>query len=167
MVTQQPTSGDDWASLRFMIGKWVGEGGEEGGGGPGMGSGYFTLREDLQGKVLVRKNRADYPATQDSPAYSHEDLMVIYRDITSPAGHQLRAIYFDSEGHIINYSVEARHSEMGESVQFLSDVTPSSPSFRLTYTQIGTDTLALTFEIAPPGTPDTFSTYIEARVRRE
>jgi hypothetical protein len=121
----------------------------------------------LQGKILVRENYANYPATQDSPAYSHEDLMIVYRDITNPAGHQLRAIYFDSEGHIINYSVEARRSETGDSVQFLSDVSPSSPSFRLTYTQVSTDTLSLIFEIAPPGTPDAFSTYIEASVQRE
>ena len=71
---------------------------------------------DLQEKVLVRRNRAEYPAAQGRPAVLHEDLMVIYlADQSGPT----RAIYFDSEGHVINYA--ASISEDGRTLTFLSD----------------------------------------------
>jgi len=46
-------------------------------------------------------------------------------------------------------------------------VLPSSPRYRLTYVKTGSDTLTLRFEIAPPGKPDSFSTYIEAKAKRK
>jgi len=88
--------------------------------------------------------------------------MIIYRD--SPA-KELRAIYFDNEGHVIHYTVTVL--EGGMTMQFLSAVSPSSPGYRLTYNLTSRNTLTLTFEIAPPGMPPTFSTYIEARAQRE
>ncbi|MBI2679988.1 MAG: hypothetical protein HYX25_03150 [Candidatus Solibacter usitatus] len=56
-------------------------------------------------------------------------------------------IYFDNEGHVINYAVESSDS----TVQFRSEATASSPGFRLTYKKASAYTLALKFEIAPPG----------------
>ncbi len=72
----------------------------EGGADPGQGVGGFTFSLDLQNTVVVRKNYADYPATKDRPAFSHNDLMVIYGE-----GEKMRAIYFDNEQHVINYTV--------------------------------------------------------------
>ena len=140
------------------MGRWVGEGS----GQPGQGSGSFSFRFDLQGKILVRNNRADYPARQDRPAFSHEDLMVIYHE---GEGMPARAIYFDNEGHVINYAASA--SEDGTAWLFVSDPAPSRPRFRLTYTKENHGTLAIKFEIAPPGQPDSFSPYIEAKARRQ
>jgi hypothetical protein len=116
----------------------------------------------LQGKVLVRKNHADYPATKDRPAFSHDDLMVIYREAE---GARACAIYFDNEGHVIHYN--ASLSEDGTTWVFLSDPTPSAPRYRLTYTKEKNGMLGIKFEIALPGKPDAFSTYIEAQARRE
>jgi hypothetical protein len=149
---------DPWAPLSLVLGEWV----AEGEGKPGEGTGGFSFHPDLGQNILVRNSRADYPATKDRPAFSHADLMIVYRE---PAGNRLRAIYFDNEGHVINYAVEP--SKDGSTVQFLSDVLPSSPRYRLTYRKTGPDTVTLKFEIAPPGKPEAFSTYIEARARRK
>jgi len=147
-----------WAELQFLLGDWVGEGAGE----PGQGTGSFSFQTDLQEKILLRRNRADYPASKDRPAYAHNDLMVIYR----PAeGKSLRADYFDNEDHIIHYTVTV--SADGRSVEFLSDIAEGSPRFRLTYGQTGAGRLAIRFEIAPPGKPEAFSTYIAATARKK
>jgi hypothetical protein len=146
-----PRVGDRWAPLAFLIGDWTGEGGGE----PGQGTGGFSFLPDQDGKILVRKNRADYPASKDRPAFSHTDLMIVY---VEPGETKLRAIYFDMEDHVIHYTVEP--STDGKSVQFVSD------NFRLTYRKTGSDSLAFKFEIAPPGKPGAYTTYIDATARR-
>jgi len=146
-----------WGPVRYLVGDWTGEGG----GGPGQGSGSFSFMPDLQGKILVRKNRAEYPATKERAAFVHDDLMVVYRD-TPEAG--LHAIYFDSEGHTIRY--EVRVPPDGSEVVFVSGPEPSAPRYRLMYTRVDRDRLKIKFEIAPPGHPEQFATYIEASARR-
>jgi len=148
----------DWAPLEYLLGDWVGEGG----GQPGQGTGEFSFHPDLQNRVLVRKNYAAYPPTKDRPGFRHDDLMVVYRE---PDSALPRALYFDSEGHVIHYSVTASSDQ--KTIEFVSDALPSSPRYRLTYVKTGSDTLTLRFEIAPPGKPDSFSTYIEAKAKRK
>lgn len=149
---------DPWEPYRFLVGEWTGEGGGE----PGKGSGGFSFGWDLQGKVLVRRNRAEYPATQGRPASSHEDLMVIYRrEGSSPT----KAIYFDSEGHVINYT--ATFSDDNRTLTFLSDAAQSTPQFRLSYMKGEEDAVRIRFEMAPPGKPDGFKTYLEGSARRQ
>ena len=146
---------DDWGPLQFLVGQWTGEGGGE----PGQGSGSFSFTPDLQGKILVRKNVAEYPPSKEKPAYRHDDLMVIYRDGPS---RQIRAIYFDSEEHTIEYSIQP----VDDGVVFVSRSPQDAPRFRLTYARAGSERLKLKlkFEIAPPGKD--FATYIEAVARR-
>lgn len=153
LLAQPAKQDQQWAPLAFLVGDWVGEGD----GGPGQGSGGFSFLPDQDGKILIRKNLANYPATKDKPAYSHSDLMIIYYEAA------LRAIYFDDEGHTIHYAVEP--SADGNSVQFLSDASASQPRYRLTYRKTGDDRVAIRFEIAPPGKE--FATYIEATARRK
>ena len=153
---QETTSG--WARFEFLFGDWVGEGG----GQPGQGIGEFSFHPGLQNRILVRKSYAAYPPTKDRPASRHEDLTVVYKDSDSAP---LRAIYFDNEGHVINYSITI--SPDRKTIEFVSDMLPSSPRFRLTYVKTSSDALSLRFEIAPPGRPDSFSTYIEAKAKRK
>lgn len=146
LSAQTPRVSERWTMLAFLIGEWTGEGGTAQDSGPGQGSGGFSFLPDQNGTVLVRKNRADYPAAKDRPAYSHTDLMIVYHEDA-----KLRAIYFDS------YDVEA--SADGESVRFLSE------GYRLTYRKTGNDTVAIKFEVA--GAQGGFTTYIEASARRK
>jgi hypothetical protein len=112
------------AALKFLEGKWVGEGSSE----AGPGGGYATFEEDLQGKVIVRRNHAEYPASHDRAAYQHDDLMVIYVD---PSAKGTRAFYTDNEGHVIHYTVSV--SADGNTVTFLADREPGAAQYRLTY----------------------------------
>ena len=146
----------DWKGFGFLMGEWVGEGG----GTPGEAVGGFSFATDLDSTILVRKNFADYPATKDRPAFSHHDLMIVYQE----AG-EFKADYFDNEHHVIHYTVTP--SVDGSTVVFLSEAAPSAPRFRMTYIQKGTDALHLTFEIAPPGQPEAFRSYIEATAKRK
>ena len=83
---------DPWADFRFLIGEW--ESAEK----PEQGAGEFSLKEDLQGKILIRRNWAKLPAARGRPAVTHEDLMVIHRE---EDGKPAKADYYDSEGHVI------------------------------------------------------------------
>jgi|GEM_PF-156429 len=158
LSAQQTRAVTGFDQLNYLVGEWVGEGG---GSDPGQGSGGFSFSLDLQGKIMTRKNNASYPATKDRPAYSHDDLMVLYQG--SPAS-PVRAIYFDNEGHVINYDVEI--SEDRDSIIFTSDPSASSPRFRLTYIKTGDDTMRIVFDMAPPGKLNAFAPYIEASARR-
>jgi hypothetical protein len=145
----------DWGPLQFLIGHWSGEGSTA---DQGSGVGAFSFAPDLQSKILLRKNFAEYPATNGKPAYRHDDLMIVYHDGVSD---ELRAVYFDSEEHLIHYVIKPS----GTSVVFLSEGSQDAARFRLTYTGLGPDKLKLKFEIAAPGKD--FATYIEASAHRD
>jgi len=117
-----------WDAYRFLLGEWVGVGG----GKPGEATaGGFSFRLDLGDRVLIRHNTSDYPAHDGRPAAHHEDLMVV-----EPAG---RASYWDNEGHVIAYAVEAAEGRW----RFLSPATPGAPRFRQTYTKTGPDAVKI------------------------
>ncbi len=146
-----------WHAWEFLLGEWVGEGG----GSPGEGAGTFSFSTDLQGKVLVRRGHTDFPPTPNRPAFSHDDLIVLYQDEAKPA----RAMYFDNEGHVIRYATA--FSKDSNSVVFLSDSIPGAPRFRLTYEKRGEGLVEVRFDIAPPGRPDAFLQYLKATARRK
>ena len=151
-------AGDAWKDYGFLIGNWSGEGQ----GVPGQAQARFSFAPDLQGKILVRKHTADIQAAEGRPASTHEDLMVVYRDGASKA---TRAIYFDSEDHVIHYA--ATFTADKETITFLSDELPNQPRFRLSYTKRGEGRLAIKFEFAPPGKPGAFKTYAEGTAVRD
>jgi hypothetical protein len=157
LLGQQSAKSPVWDGWQFLIGDWVGEGD----GGPGQGSGGYTFLPDLQNTVLVRKNFAEYPPQKDRPAYRHDDLMVVYHG----GDGSNRAIYFDNEGHIINYDIA--FSPDSSSVMFVSGITPTEPRYRLTYSRMLDESVGIRFEVAPPGKPDAFAKYIEAKARRK
>jgi hypothetical protein len=145
-----------WQPLAWLEGEWVGEGAGE----PGQAAGGSTFRFDLQDRVLVRTNRAEYPASKERPAFSHQDLMVIYRE---PADGPFRAIYFDNEGHVIHYRVGTAG---GGALEFLSE-PGAGPRYRMTYSRTAPDGLAIRFGIAPAGEAEAFRTYVEATLHKK
>ncbi|MFZ0962328.1 MAG: hypothetical protein WAO35_15630 [Terriglobia bacterium] len=155
---QQTKAPDVWGPYRFLVGTWTAEGHGE----PGKGEGTFSFQLELQGKILVRRNRLDFPATPQRPAFTHEDLLVVYRDADATPN---RAIYFDSEGFVIHYTTT--FSEDGKVLTFLSDGGPQAPRQRLTYVENKDGTLKVKFELAPPGKPEAFVMHVEGIAHRE
>jgi hypothetical protein len=150
---------DRWKDLRFLIGEWTGEGG---GGSVGPGMGAYSFLPDLGGKILVRRNVADYPAANGNPAVHHEDTMTVYLEAD---GKVPEAIYFDSEGHVIHYALEV--DAAARMVRFVSPALQGQPRYRLTYRESGKDLVAGLFEVAPPGKPEAFNKYMEWTARRK
>ena len=138
-----------WNAFQFLIGEWQGVGG----GSPGQGGGRMAFRFDLQQQVLLRTSHMDFTATPDRPAFSHDDLTVIY---PPPAG-VLRATYFDNEGHIIQYVVTTEN----DGIVFLSDPVPGQPRFRTTYLKRPQGKVLTRFEISNSGDEKDFSVYVE------
>jgi hypothetical protein len=93
----------------------------------------------LNRKIIVRHNQASYTS-----GVRHDDLMVIYLDAPDDTP---RAIYFDTEGHVIRYSLTF---PAANKVTFESDGTQPGPRYRLSYWLNG-PSLDGKFEVAPPG----------------
>ncbi|MDP4238143.1 MAG: hypothetical protein Q8904_01560 [Bacteroidota bacterium] len=136
-----------WNKLDGLLGEWVGEGA----GLPGQGNGSFTFKYDLDKKILVRKSHTEFPKTENKAAIIHDDLTVIYPDYS---GNPSKAIYFDNEGHTINYTVLCSE----DTITFTSNKIPNVPVFRLTYTLLDNETMKTKFEMSQDG--DKFSTYL-------
>jgi hypothetical protein len=142
-------------SLGFLRGEWD----SVPTGKPGEGTGRTSFAGSLEGRVIVRKNIAEFPASAGRPASKHEDLMVIYVD----ADAKVKADFYDSEGHVIRYAVK---SVADGQVEFLSEPSSTTPRYRLSYKLAEGGTMNGRFEIAPPGKPDDFKTYLEWSVRK-
>src|SRR5262245_35373081 len=79
LIAVQPTvaqTGNPLEKLKFLTGDWVGEGS----GAPGqMASATASFKYDLDTKVIIRKNRAEFaPKAGEKSGAVHEDLMIIY-----------------------------------------------------------------------------------------
>jgi hypothetical protein len=152
---QQPSQAARWEAWQSLIGFWAGE------DGPGQGVSQFSFLPDLQGKIMVRKNHAEYPATKDRPAAVHDDLLIVYGDTDADR----KAIYFDNEGHVIEYAVSV--SADRKTIVFVSPAAAGAPRYRLSYFEQDRGRLRITFEIAPPGKPEAFAPYLEGFARRK
>jgi hypothetical protein len=139
------------APLQFLLGEWEGIGDQAG------ATGGFTFAPGVQDRVIVRTNYSNTPPRGGTPASRHDDLMVIYVD----AG-VVKADYFDNEGHVIRYVATGRPGE----VVFLSEIKPAEPRYRLSYTRVSATTLNGTFDVAPPGKPEAFASYLSWSARK-
>lgn len=140
---------DQWSKFKYLIGKWE----AEGSGKPGEGSGSFTFKTDLDYNILVRTSHSEYSSPKDNSTTSHSDLMIIY---CSHNGTPDKAIYFDNEGHMINYSITFPNEK---EIVFTSDKIPDVPRFRLTYSAINDLTTNVKFEMSEDG--ENYFTYVE------
>ncbi len=142
---------DPWKQLDFLLGDWTGIASEK--DTPlGAGQGAFSFEPELQQKIIVRRNHARY----DSGA-QHDDLMVIYRDAPNDTP---RAIYFDTEGHVIRYALSFPSPNR---VVFESDGSEPGSKFRLTY-WIEAGSLNGRFEVASPSSE--YKTYMKWTSKR-
>jgi hypothetical protein len=147
---QQDKNWDKWI---WLIGDWKGEGG----GQPGQGGGTFSFSFDLDKNIIVRKSHSEYPATENKPKITHDDLMIVYVDAIDSS---IKAIYFDNEGHIINYSVV----NTNKSITLTSFKTSNAPIFRLTYDLLENGMVNTRFEMSRDGV--NFMTYVEGKSRK-
>lgn len=106
---------DKWKSIEFLLGNWTGAGT----GQPGAGSGKYSFKSELNGQIVVRRSY-NLLAT----GTKHEDLLVMYADS--------RAMYWDSEGHVIEYRVT-----VPEPGRVIFDSVGAGPPYRLTYWSAG------------------------------
>jgi hypothetical protein len=142
-----------WEKWEWLKGEWVGVGT----GQPGQGGGYFSFKTDLDDNILVRKAHTEFPDSGNRPSAIHNDLMIIYpgnQDV-SP-----KAIYFDNEGHTINYLVSFSEN----SIVMTSEKVPDVPVFRLTYTLLDPETVNTKFEMSQDNV--NFVTYIEGKSKK-
>jgi hypothetical protein len=129
---------DAWKKLDFVLGEWTGVAGEK--DTPlGAGQGAYSFKAELKDKIIVRRNVARYDS-----GVQHDDLMVIYLDAPNDTP---RAIYFDTEGHVIRYNLTFPEAKRAV---FESDGSQPGPKYRLTYWMEGAS-LNGQFEVAAPG----------------
>lgn len=142
-----------WDKWNWLTGEWIGEGA----GQPGQGSGTFSFSYDLDKNILVRRSHTEFPSSDNKPKTVHNDLMIIYPD---QSGNPVKAIYFDNEGHTINYSITY---SKGTTI-LTSEKAPNVPVFRLTYTSLETEAVNTKFEMSQDGVK--FSVYLEGKSKK-
>jgi len=147
----QPNS--TWGKWSWLLGEWAGQGS----GQPGQGGGTFTFKSGLDNKILIRESHSQYAASGTNQKVIHDDLMIIYPDF---AGSPAKAIYFDNEGHTINYSITLADSL----ITLTSDKTQNVPVFRLTYYLLENDLVNTKFEMSRDGVA--FTTYLEGKSKK-
>jgi hypothetical protein len=121
-----PASSDkQWQALGFLEGTWEAKTRRAASGADA--SGTYTFGKELGGHVLVRYANTAKCAGPTDFNCDHKDLLYVYQE---RAAQPLKAIYFDSEGHVIHYRVSV--PAPGSAV-FLSDPDTPGPQFRLVY----------------------------------
>jgi hypothetical protein len=139
-----------WSALSFLEGTW--EARTLSGAAKADVVGTYSFKKELGGHILARHSSADGckgPADFDC---DHGDLLYIYQD---SAGQPLKAIYFDNEGHVIHYGVDA---PTPSNVVFLSEPAPG-PRFRLVY-ELKAGLMSGKFQMQMPGKTE-WTSYLE------
>jgi hypothetical protein len=97
---------------------------------------------ELKGHVLVRRCATGCDNGPMGAGYS--DILYIYKN--SP-DQTYRAIFFDTEGHVLQYQIS---TPSANKAVFLSDGSVPGPRFQLTYELVG-GTMSGKFEMLAPG----------------
>lgn len=123
-------------SLSFLEGNWAADLGAH-----AQPVGSYAFVRELNGHVLARRSTTDPTCMlPGSTVCAHSDLLYVYQD---SSGAPLKAIYFDAEGHVVQYDISIKHTEVAHGRQdyaiFLSEITALGPRYRLTYER-NTDT---------------------------
>ena len=142
------------AMWHALLGEWKGE------NASGGDSGACGFHLDLADHVIVRTNHAVLAAEGVRPAGIHDDLMIVYPGATADKG---RAMYFDNEGHVIEYNAD--RSADGNMLTFQSKPA-AGPQFRLVYKRLDPKAFSVSFEMASPG-QGAFKPYTSGKIERE
>jgi hypothetical protein len=138
--------------LAWVIGDWTDD---DRRGDPGVATaGGESWSLQLGGQILVRTSRCEYPAAGGLPAFRHDDLLVLFKDVDA----QIRALFWDNHGHVIRYASAVVD---GEREEFSPESDPSMPGprQRLHYRAAGPSHLAADFNLQLPDSPS-FSRYL-------
>jgi hypothetical protein len=150
------TPSDPLAPLNFLLGTWSASASPAAGSAGAAVTGTYTFRTDLNGHVLSRTSAADSCKAPTSFDCQHHDMLTVFAAPHAP----LSALYLDSEGHVIHYTVSLPDPH---TVVFDSAEPPAAPKFRLTYHLEGSGPNAVMtgkFQMAAPGSND-FHSYLE------
>jgi hypothetical protein len=134
---------DPWKALVFLEGTWDAH--TQGGSAQAQGSGTYTFGPELKHHVLVRRS-GDSAGCSGPKGFDceHSDVLYVYQEAQD---QPLKAIYFDSEGHVIHYAVSAPDST---TAVFVSEASPSGPQFQLVY-QLKDAVMSGKFQMRMPG----------------
>jgi hypothetical protein len=143
-------------SLSFLEGTW---GATVQNSATVSSTGRYTFVRELDGHVMARHGTLDpnckAPTTFDC---AHGDLLYVFQEAP---GSELKAIYFDNEGHVIRYDIS---TPSPTSAVFLSPAG-QGPQFRLSY-DLKSGVMTGKFQIHIPGQSD-WRTYLEWSGKRE
>jgi hypothetical protein len=151
---QAQTLSQQLAPIGFLVGQWSGTGKSE---GNRRDAGTSSIQPVVGGTALLRRDHNDVSDANGKLVESFDQIMLIY-----PEAGTLHADYVDG-AHTIHYTSAVVQPD--QSVQFTSAAQPNAPIFRLTYTKASPDSLAITFEMEPPG-KSVFQTIAQGAVRR-
>jgi hypothetical protein len=143
---------DPWKALAFLEGTWNAH--TEGGSAQAQGNGTYTFAPELKHHVLVRRNGDSVGCTGPKGFdCEHSDVLYIYQEAQD---QPLKAIYFDSEGHVIHYAVSTPDST---TAVFISEASPTGPQFQLVY-QLKDAVISGKFQMRMPG-QSAWKSYLE------
>ena len=142
---------DTWQRLRFLEGSW--EAATQGGTAGAKATGAYTFSPELNRHILARHTSEGKACSgPDDFNCDHHDLLYVYQE---SGAEPVKAIYFDSEGHVIHYLVTT--PEANKAV-FLSEATQAGPRFRLSY-ELKDSLMHGQFAIQMPGQAE-WTTYL-------
>lgn len=147
LLVLQAQENDVWQPLRFLEGKWEGQ-------GDGM-SGTSVVNQEyrfiLKGKFLEMRTKAVFEPQEKNPEGEiHEDFGVFSYDQNRKL-FVLRSFYV--EGFVNQYILEG-NSEDGMTFTFISEMIENAPAgtkAKLIFKRIGDDTMEQSFHVAFPG----------------
>lgn len=149
----QSAAPEPWQPVAFLEGAWTSSTAAAGYSG-GKATGTYSFTPELGNHILARHTvsveACKGPATFDC---GHGDLLYIYQEMP---GQPLKAIYFDNEGHVIQYDVSAPNPT---TAVFLSDRSQPGPQYQLVY-QLNGEVMSGKFQIRVPGQSE-WKSYLE------
>jgi hypothetical protein len=138
--TVAPAAAVPFAALAFLEGNWSATSTGQG----AAASGSYRFTRELGGHVLARHARTAECKGGATLDCEHGDLLYVYAE---GPGQALRAIYFDSEGHVLHYTVS---TPQPDTVEFVSEAAEPGPRFRLMYALAG-GVMKGRFQMQAPG----------------